>query len=121
MIGWAVDEDSENAESIKTSNAQYDAMLKCRSEAPEKYVNGETQTINPLRKQQETQSASLSNVDKGTQVTFTRRRHILQSCQGDGMGHIPKLGARDARQCRAGESLGRSYGSVQAKYPRHRR
>lgn len=66
--GGFVHGDSAEAEKIKSKGEAYEKQLKLKSSVPERFADGESQTVTPLCKHQEAQSVNFSTADKTTQV-----------------------------------------------------
>eukprot|EP00210_Caulerpa_lentillifera_P001431 g1373.t1 len=67
--GTSIDKENEEALQAKKENLEYEKLLKSKQEAPEKYMENETQTLNKLMKNQETQSISTAKRQQSVQVT----------------------------------------------------
>lgn len=68
MSGTRRNKESEEAKQAKIENESYKNLLKSKQEAPEKYLDGETQTLNRLKKNQETQTFPTTRCHQSVQV-----------------------------------------------------
>ena len=71
-----MDSESEGASTVQDENLCYEALLKMKCDAPERFCDGETQTIQSLSKNQDAQSDSTLTSDKATQVSHALRFHF---------------------------------------------
>lgn len=63
-----MDGESELADTVKTENTDNDRLQQKKIEVPERFVDGNGQTVNPLTKHQEVQCSPLGLCDKDTQA-----------------------------------------------------